>query len=244
MLSPYTLSLIGFALVIFRLVVKAWTCPVRTLPGPWYSQFTGLILKYHVAVGQRMYYVHFLHGKYGPIVRIAPREVAVADVQAAQAIHKIGSGFTKSAWYEELTKKTRPDTVGDNGIFLMRDPKAHAARRRLFARPFSNSALQANSDEAVRDKVNLALSKIQEEYKRDGKADVMKWWTLMTTDVIAHLSFGECFGGLQQGKVSSPRQATAMSTKTPQTFVHRIRMRLRGSNKCSKHHSSMHFSQP
>ncbi|KAJ4387243.1 hypothetical protein N0V93_007832 [Gnomoniopsis smithogilvyi] len=200
MLSLYTLSLIGLALSFSHLVVQALACPVRTLPGPWYSRFTGLVLKYHIALGRRMHYVHTLHDKYGPIVRIAPREVAIADVQAAQAIHKVGSGFTKSAWYEELTRKTRPDAVGDSGIFLMRDPKEHAARRRLFARPFSNSALQANSEDAVREKVNLAVKKIREEYEWNGEADVMKWWTLMTTDVIAHLSFGESFGGLQQGK--------------------------------------------
>ncbi|KAJ4409165.1 hypothetical protein N0V82_009544 [Gnomoniopsis sp. IMI 355080] len=206
MLSLYTLGLIGLALLVSHLVLRALQCPIRALPGPWYSQCTGLVLKYHVTVGRRMYYVHALHVQYGPIVRIAPREVAVADAHAAQAIHKVGSGFTKSAWYDEITMMTRPGSGdgggggGSGGIFFMRDPKEHAARRRLFARPFSNSALQANSEGAVREKVEIAVRKIREEYERDGKADVMKWWTLMTTDVIAHLSFGESFGGLQEGK--------------------------------------------
>lgn len=153
-----------------------------------------------------MFYIHSLHHKYGPIVRAAPREVVIADAFAAQAIHKVGSGFNKSAWYEDITMMTRPDTSGNSGIFFMRDAKDHAARRRLFARPFSNSSLQANSESIVRQKVTIAVNKIREESERDGRADILKWWTLMTTDVIAHLSFGESFGGLEQGKVSFQKQ--------------------------------------
>lgn len=204
--SPYAFGCFGLALLVFRLIVRFLSCPVRTLPGPWYSRLTGLVLKYHVIIGRRMYYVHSLHNKYGPIVRIAPREVVVADAFAAQDIHKVGSGFVKSAWYEEITMMTRPDTTENSGIFFMRHPKDHAARRKLFARPFSNSSLQANSESTVREKVTMAVNKIREEYERDGSADVLKWWTLMTTDVIAHLSFGESFGGLELGKVSSQRQ--------------------------------------
>lgn len=101
---------------------------------------------------------------------------------------------------------TQPDTSGSGGIFFMRHAKDHAARRRLFARPFSNSSLQANSESIVREKVTFAVNKICEESERNGRADILKWWTLMTKDVIAHLFFGESFGGLEQGKVSIQRQ--------------------------------------
>lgn len=200
MLLLHILGLIGLAIALWRLLITAFTCPIRTLPGPWYTRFTNLVLKYHISIGRRMYYVHALHERYGPIVRIAPREVVVADVHAAQAIHKIGSGFTKAAWYEQMTTKN------ESGIFAMRDPRDHAARRKLFARPFSNSSLQATSEDAIRDKVILAVTRIRKECEKEGKSDVFKWWTLMTTDVIAHLSFGESFGGLERGKVSARQQ--------------------------------------
>jgi hypothetical protein len=35
----------------------------------------------------------------------------------------------------------------------------------------------------------------------NGDADVLKWWTLMTTDVIATLSFGDDFRALAAGEV-------------------------------------------
>lgn len=54
----------------------------------------------------------------------------------------------------------------------------------------------------VRKKTELAVQRIVQEARGTTKgADVLKWWTLMATDVIAHLSFGESFGMLELGKV-------------------------------------------
>lgn len=84
----------------------------------------------------------------------------------------------------------------------MRDPYAHAARRKLFARAFSNSSLKIHWDAEVRRKGTLAVQKIKQDALNTEKgADVLKWWTLMATDIIAHLSFGESFEMLQSGKV-------------------------------------------
>ena len=84
----------------------------------------------------------------------------------------------------------------------MRDPHQHSARRKLFARAFSVSSLLANWEPEIREKTGLAVEKIKTDAMGAG-ADVFKWWTLMTTDVIAHLSFGESFHMLEQGKVSA-----------------------------------------
>jgi cytochrome P450 len=140
-----------------------------------------------------------LHQQHGGVVRIAPNEVAVTDLAGVSQIHKIGSGFLKSAFYSNLTPTRSP------GIFAMRDPHAHAARRKLFARAFSNSSLKNNWNMEVRRKVESAVQKIRHEASSEQEgADVLKWWTLMATDVIAHLSFGESFNMLELGKVCVP----------------------------------------
>jgi hypothetical protein len=36
-----------------------------------------------------------------------------------------------------------------------------------------------------------------------GVADVLKWWTFFTTDVIGELTFGDSFRMLEQGKVKA-----------------------------------------
>jgi len=139
-----------------------------------------------------------LHRQYGDIVRLAPNEVSVADIPGVSQIHKIGSGFLKSDFYTKLTPTREP------GIFAMQNPQDHATRRKLFARAFSNSNLKGNWEADIRRKTTLAVSQIKNTAAQPGKgADVLKWWTLMATDVITHLSFGESFGMLEQGKVSA-----------------------------------------
>jgi cytochrome P450 len=88
----------------------------------------------------------------------------------------------------------------------MQDPHDHAARRKLFARAFSNSSMKGTWEAEIRHKTTLAVEQIRKAATQPGKgADVLKWWTLMATDVITHLSFGESFGMLEQGKVSLER---------------------------------------
>lgn len=191
--------LIGIVLYAF---VNAFKSPLRGLPGPWYTHFTHLVLKWQILAGNRVHYIHSLHQRYGPVVRVSPVEVAVSDLEAFSKIHKIGSGFLKSAWYDGITPDREP------GIFVMRDPHQHAARRRLFARAFSVSSLLTNWESEIRQKTEFAVNNIKRDTQGAG-ADVFKWWTLMATDVIAHLSFGESFRMLELGKVtmSSPSQS-------------------------------------
>ncbi|KAF2848758.1 cytochrome P450 3A17 [Plenodomus tracheiphilus IPT5] len=191
-------------LVVFTLAIVAYTLkvlwsshrsPLSKIPGPWYSRYTNLVLRFQTLSGRRIFYTDGLHQRYGGVVRISPTEVAVADVAAVAKIHKIGGGFLKSAFYQKLTPTREP------GIFAMIDPHAHAARRKLFARAFSNTSLRANWEVDIRHKAELAVQRIKDDaLNAPTGADVLKWWTLMATDVIAHLSFGESFNMLQLGK--------------------------------------------
>ncbi|KAF4304590.1 cytochrome p450 [Botryosphaeria dothidea] len=173
---------------------NALTSPLRKLPGPFSSHLTNLPLKHAVTSGRRIFHIDALHRAHGPIVRLSPTEVAVgADVPAFRAIHGVQSKFKKDVWYERLTNFPRLS------VFTMRDPREHGARRRLFARGFSKSYLREVWEPAVREKVAVAVSKIGAE-ARAGRADLMRWWTFMATDVVGVLGFGESFGMLEAGR--------------------------------------------
>lgn len=94
------------------------------MPGPLYARFTNLPLKLAVLSGRRIYHVHELHQRYGPVVRIAPNELAIADAQAHKKIHSASSGFVKSQWYHDMVNGDR------DGIFAM-NGREHAARKQL-----------------------------------------------------------------------------------------------------------------
>ncbi|GJC84894.1 putative sterigmatocystin biosynthesis P450 monooxygenase STCB [Colletotrichum liriopes] len=190
----YGLAVI-FAIFFARTIITGLTCSTRHLPGPWHTRFTHYVLKLHIILGRRVHYVHFLHHHYGPVVRIAPNEVAIADPEGFLAIHKIGAGFLKSPWYNTAA------TNAGIGLFSMINPKQHAARRKLFARAFTSAALRRNWEPVVRVNVEKAVERITTE-ALNGKADVLKWWTLMATDIIAELSFGESFQMIEKGQTT------------------------------------------
>lgn len=169
--------------------------PLAQIPGPDIARWTNLRLKMAVLSGTRIHYVQALHDVYGPIVRLSPDEVAVADLDATKAIHKIGSGFDKSPWYQELAKSDYP------GIFNMNDVSQHAARRRLLAQSFSKSNVKKYED-LIRLKSDLAVSQIGKESLQDGHADILKWFVFMANDLIGQLSFGHSFDMLNLGQVS------------------------------------------
>ena len=95
----------GFVLVASTLFVSYYiyaslTSPTSKLPGPFLSKFTSWILKWQEFRANRTRYVHHLHETYGPVVRIAPNEVAFASVEGVKEIYcSGGSGYDKTEFY-------------------------------------------------------------------------------------------------------------------------------------------------
>ncbi|KAH0284281.1 cytochrome P450 monooxygenase [Aureobasidium namibiae CBS 147.97] len=182
--------------ISYKVAHRAFFTPLRGIPGPWHATLVNWRLKIAVLGGRRADYIHELHQKYGPIVRITPNEIAVNDPASFKDIHKIGSGFNKTNWYEYLNT----NGVGKcPGVFNMTNPKEHAARRKLLAKGFSQRHLREQWEDVVREKVDLAVARIKADAV-SGTADVLKWWTYLATDVSAHLMFGESFHMLESGE--------------------------------------------
>lgn len=178
-----------------QFIYVSLTCPTRHLPGPWYTRFTHLRLKRAVVTGQRIFYIDNLHKQYGPIVRLSPNEVAVADLDAFREIHKIGTKYLKSEWYLRLANFPKA------GVFTMLDPREHGPRRKLLSRSFSRTYLVEHWESVVREKVLLAVQKIKAD-AQSSTADIYNWWMLLASDISAHCAFGESLGMLEAGHVS------------------------------------------
>lgn len=55
----------------------------------------------------------------------------------------------------------------------------------------------------LKDKAEMAVAGMgRSAGAHGGVADILEWWTYMTTDVIAELGFGEGFHALETGQVS------------------------------------------
>ena len=193
------LYLVVVSFLLYYIFNKTWVAffgPLSKIPGPVLAKWTHLRLKLAVISGKRLHYIHALHQKYGDIIRISPSELSISDPLAVKEIHKVQSGYRKSAWYTALTREGATP-----GLFADTDIKRHAERRRLLAQPLSSSALK-KMENPIRSKVQLAISKIKEDIHVKGTADIFQWWTYLATDMIGELSFGDSFRMLEQGKVS------------------------------------------
>jgi benzoate 4-monooxygenase len=69
---------------------------LRGVPAPFPAQLTNLWLLSVVRQGNRYLTVDQLHKKLGPVVRIQPNHISVADDEAIHIIYGHGNGFLKS----------------------------------------------------------------------------------------------------------------------------------------------------
>lgn len=144
-------------------------------------------------------------GLSGPIVRLAPNEVEVSDVDAVKAIYTTKETFRKADWYKNFT------TIGVETIFNTSDPVFYKRHRRFLAGPMSESSLRVFHGR-IQARTDLAMARMRDEMRARGAADVLKWWYFMAADIIGDLTFGEPFQMLKRGRV---RGASARAVPRP-----------------------------
>jgi hypothetical protein len=100
LLSPYVLGG-ALASLAFFYFIRCMISPLWSVPGPKYSAFTSLVLKWKELRAQRTTYIHELHQKYGQVVRVAPNEVSFTSIAAVKEIYcSGGSGYDKTEFYD------------------------------------------------------------------------------------------------------------------------------------------------
>lgn len=100
LLSPLVLLAAAGMLAAVRLAHRL-TSPLTKLPGPTLSKFTSLLLKWNELRASRREYIHGLHVRYGPVVRVAPGEVSFTSPGAVKEIYcSGGSGYDKTEFYD------------------------------------------------------------------------------------------------------------------------------------------------
>ncbi|EEU42755.1 uncharacterized protein NECHADRAFT_47676 [Fusarium vanettenii 77-13-4] len=125
---------IAIAVCALFYVWKCVSSPLWAAPGPFLSRFTPFMLRWNEFNANRTLYIHSLHLKYGPIVRIAPNEMSFSSYEAVKEIYgSKGSGYDKSTFYDLFT------VFGRRTLFSTLDKTAHAKRKRLLADRYANS---------------------------------------------------------------------------------------------------------
>ncbi|KAL3953499.1 hypothetical protein ACCO45_011455 [Purpureocillium lilacinum] len=133
LLSPFYLGVAAVLLMVVHLV-RCLSSPLRKVPGPTVSLFTTLVLKWKELNAGRTMYVHELHQKYGPVVRVSPNEVSFTSWPALKEIYcSGGSGYDKSDFYNLFR------IYGRRTMFTTLNKADHAKRKRILADRYANT---------------------------------------------------------------------------------------------------------
>lgn len=69
---------------------------LRSIPGPLFARLSNWWLVYACREKSRWKYVNDAHTRYGPVVRIQPNHVSIANEEVINAIYGHGNGMLKS----------------------------------------------------------------------------------------------------------------------------------------------------
>ncbi|KZT69584.1 cytochrome P450 [Daedalea quercina L-15889] len=150
----------GLVFVVYERLVLS---PLSKIPGPSLAAATRLVLMYHEFTRTRKQWIHELHLRYGPVVRIAPDEVSFATWDAVKEIYVFeGSGYEKTNFYKLF------DNYGTMCMFSATEKGPHGERKKIFADRYTKSYIM--QPEVVNGIQDLATEFVKKCTENAGKA--------------------------------------------------------------------------
>ncbi|KFY33217.1 hypothetical protein V494_07827 [Pseudogymnoascus sp. VKM F-4513 (FW-928)] len=140
---------------------RATLAPLSKLPGPWYSRFSDVILMYKEFTAHRRVYIHELHKKFGPVVRLGPNEVSFTSVEALREIYQSGgSGYDKTEFYNLFIQ------YGTRTTFSTLQKREHDQMKRYIAGSYANTnIMHPEVVEGIQERVGAFLRQCEEAEK-------------------------------------------------------------------------------
>ncbi|KAI6366837.1 hypothetical protein MCOR25_005052 [Pyricularia grisea] len=200
LLTPWGLVSLGAAMLVVYYVVPYFTTfgHLRAIqPASPLAGFTNLWLLYTSRVGQRSLMVDEAHARLGPVLRVQPNHVSIADDEAINIIYGHGNGFLKSSFYDAFVSIRR-------GLFNTRDRSEHTRKRKLVSHTFAPKSV-GQFEPYIHQNMELFAKKwddlIERTKRSDGWAPVecLQWFNFVAFDTIGDLAFGAPFGMLNAG---------------------------------------------
>ncbi|WAO96068.1 Hypothetical protein NCS54_01372900 [Fusarium falciforme] len=187
--------------ILLRLLVNKYGQGLNKIPGPWLAGFTDL-WRLCIVRGRRAQEVHIeLHKKYGPMVRLGPRAVSVADPEAIKIIYSPSSGYSKSGFYpvqQALAKGNRLETM-----FNTANDRYHARLRRSVSNAYAMSTLVAFEpfvDSTSTEFLKQLKLRFADRPGDEGICDFGAWLQYYAFDVIGELTFSKRLGFVETGR--------------------------------------------
>ena len=155
-----------------------------------------------MVTGRLPHDLHRLHSVYGPIVRVAPDELAFIDPAAWRDIYGTKPG--QKAYPRPDVINPRPPTGGAFTL-ISADEESHQRLRKALAPAFAAKALH-EQDGVVEHWAGFMMQRLRElevSASIDGRplvVDLVEWFNFVAFDIVGDLSFGDSFECLSRGR--------------------------------------------
>ncbi|KAG8165562.1 hypothetical protein KVR01_004114 [Diaporthe batatas] len=192
MLSVYYISLLAFVLYrALKVVYNLYFHPLAKFPGPKLAAASHLYEFYWLVVrdGEFIWALERMHKKYGPIVRITPRELHISDPSFYNEIY---AGNPKRVDGDYRFTRSLGTT---NSMFAAVDHDLHQARRNSLSQFFSKRSI-TNIQPLIQDKAERVIEKLREASHSGSVVNLNILNSAFTADTISHYSFGVSMGCL------------------------------------------------
>ncbi|TVY89042.1 putative sterigmatocystin biosynthesis P450 monooxygenase [Lachnellula willkommii] len=202
-LSIPALGLIALCFFIaYRFILyPAFLSPLSSIPNAhWTSPFSPLWIlwtRYRCFENRS---VHAAHLKYGSVIRLAPNELSINDVDGLRTVY--AGGFEKGEWYSIF------DNYGSVPcMFSAWHSRPHSARKRMISNVYSKSVLHsspalARQAQAILYDRLLPILILASASNASTGIDIHEIWNSTTMDFITAYQFG-----LQNGSNFLQREA-------------------------------------
>lgn len=191
---------------IFNIIYNLQFHPLSSFPGPLARRASRIPYTLSILNGRLHTDTAALHRKYGPVVRVAPNELAFADPSSWKDV--MGGGSKELAKWGEvyLIPEFMPPHL-QNTV----DKDHHKMLRRAVAPGFSDQSLRAQEG-LIAKYINNLIERLRESCvaqtpskgslstyaEKSGSAvvDLERWYRFTVFDIIGDLALGESFGCL------------------------------------------------
>ncbi|KAI1416404.1 cytochrome P450 [Hypoxylon sp. FL1857] len=187
-------ALLGFLLVlgtIAHTIYCLYLHPLANFPGPKFAAISRLPFSISAVTGSTYKWLDGLHAQYGPVVRISPGELTTISPGAWKDIYLTRPQLRKDPYSQT------PPMKGAHSLFTAHG-STHSRIRKVFSKAFTENALKAQSP-LIESHVDLFVQRVRREISKvdNGIIDIARYYGYAALDVIADMSFGESFHGLE-----------------------------------------------
>ncbi|KAL4911174.1 hypothetical protein BDW74DRAFT_172638 [Aspergillus multicolor] len=187
------LSLIGVLLlqVLYQIIYYRFFHELRHFPGPFWASVTRLWTTWHFLRGTQLEAEWKAVKKYGPIVRLTPTMLLLADAAAIPTVYHRRD--TKGRFYIPSLVKT------PFGIVL-RHPGEHSAHRRLVSGPYAMTNI-LRMEPLSNKHIEEFITKLDTTFATPHKnLDFTDWGVYLFSDTISDLAYRSSLGMVKAGK--------------------------------------------